>query len=269
MRFTKMEGLGNDYVYLDCTQETPDDLPELARRMSDRHFGVGSDGLICVCPSETADFRMLMFNADGSQGAMCGNGIRCVGKYVYDKGLTQKTRLTIETGAGLRSLTLSPHGRTMEVTVEMGCPVIRRPVTLELPEGKRAVVPVSMGNPHIVRLVTAVKGLNLTEIGPRYTCHPRFPDQVNTEFVELVDRQTIRMRVWERGSGETLACGTGACAGAAVCVAQGLTDPALAVELPGGALQIEWPEPSGPMYMTGPAVTVFEGDWPEDEQRRT
>lgn len=265
MRFTKMEGLGNDYVYLDCTQKIPPELPTLARRMSDRHFGVGSDGLICVCPSQKADFRMLMFNADGSRGKMCGNGIRCVGKLVYDKGLTEKTSLTIETDAGVRALRLSPHMGTMEVTVEMGRPRVGKPMTLELPEGKRAVVPVSMGNPHIVRLVTAVKGLDLTEIGPRYTGHPLFPEQVNTEFVELVDRAHIRLRVWERGSGETLACGTGACAAAAVLMTQGLVEGDALAELPGGALKVSWPDPVGPMYMTGPAVTVFEGEWPEEE----
>ena len=264
MRFTKMEGLGNDYVYLDCTKEAPSDLPELARRMSDRHFGVGSDGLICIFPSEIADFRMVMFNADGSQAEMCGNGIRCVGKFVFDKGLTSKTELAIETLAGVKFLTLSILGGQVDrVTVDMGEPTVEDPRELSWNGKTLQGVSASMGNPHFVIPVPAVKDFPLQEYAPLSVPNPAFPEGVNVEIAEVVDPGHIRMRVWERGSGETLACGTGSCATVAVCAALGLCQREAVVNLLGGDLHIRWDETNNHIYMTGPARTVFEGEWPE------
>ncbi len=259
-----MEGLGNDYVYLDCTQQVPEDLPGLSRRVSDRHFGIGSDGLICIFPSQTADFRMVMFNADGSQAEMCGNGIRCVGKFVYDKGMTDKTQLAIETLAGVKYLTLIvENGKVTMVTVDMGAPKVE-PVRAVTCGGKKYQgVPASMGNPHFVIPVDAVKDYPLPVFAPLSVPNPAFPAGVNVEIVEIVDKGHIRMRVWERGSGETLACGTGACASAAACTTQGLTDREVTVSLLGGQLHIRWDEQDGHIYMTGPARTVFEGCWPD------
>jgi len=265
MRFTKMQGLGNDYVYLDCTKTTPPDLPDLAVRISDRHFGVGSDGLICVCPSETADFRMRMFNADGSEGEMCGNGIRCVGKFVYDKGLTRKTTLFIETLAGIKTLNLKVEGgQVSQVTVDMGTPIPESPRTLNIQGSDYLIYPVSMGNPHAVIFRNGVKELNLSDIGPHFEHHPSFPNRTNTEFVELLGPDHLFMRVWERGSGETLACGTGACATAVAANLAGKAGREVTVTLLGGDLHIRWDETDGHVYMTGPAVTVFEGDWSEE-----
>lgn len=264
MHFTKMEGLGNDYVYLDCTKDVPGDLPELSRRMSDRHFGIGSDGLICIFPSQIADFKMVMFNADGSQAEMCGNGIRCVGKFVFDKGLTDRTELTVETLAGVKQLSLSVlDGEVDSITVDMGVPTVGelREVTLQskLLQGVSA----SMGNPHFVTQVSSVKEYALQEVAPLSTPNPVFSEGVNVEIVEVVDRRHIKMRVWERGSGETLACGTGACATLAVCASLGVCDREATVVLLGGELHIRWDEKDGHIYMTGPARTVFEGEWPE------
>ena len=265
MRFTKMQGLGNDYVYLDCTRQTPADLPGLARRMSDRHFGVGSDGLICICPSERGDFCMRMFNADGSEGAMCGNGIRCLGKFVYDKGLTAKRELVIETRAGLRTLSLVVEsGAVRCVTVDMGAPEIGPAITLSVKGMAYTGVPVSMGNPHFVVETEDVAGLDLPDIGPVFEHDAHFPDRTNTEFVRVLGRDSVEMRVWERGSGETLACGTGACASVAALCAAGRIGPAARVELLGGSLDVRWDSGTGHIFMTGPAVTVFEGDWPDD-----
>ena len=264
MHFTKMEGLGNDYVYLNCLDGTPRDLPGLARRISDRHFGVGSDGLICVCPSEQADFRMRMFNADGSEGEMCGNGIRCVGKFVYDQGLTAKTTVSVETGAGVKvlELQLGGDGKVAMVTVDMGAPAVEAPREIEVDGKTYTVTPVSMGNPHAVLYLDGIDGLDLPGIGPGFECHPIFPNRTNTEFVEITDRTHLRMRVWERGSGETLACGTGACAVLAATVSAGRCERSAEVALLGGVLRIRWDETDGHIYMTGPAVTVFEGDYP-------
>ena len=265
LNFTKMHGLGNDYVYLDCTAGEPDDLPGLARRVSDRHFGVGSDGLICICPSKQADFRMRMFNADGSEGEMCGNGIRCVGKFVYDKGLTHKTSdLTIETLAGVKHLELYlKEGRVDRVTVDMGVPETRPPIELEVLGRTWQVWPVSMGNPHAVIFLDGVDGLDLPAMGPSFEHHPVFPNRTNTEFVQVLDPIHLKMRVWERGSGETLACGTGACATVAAAVQAGLAGRQATVQLLGGDLDIRWSEEDGHLYMTGPAVTVFEGQLPD------
>ncbi len=264
MRFTKMEGLGNDYVYLDCTQSAPEDLPGLSRAVSDRHFGIGSDGLICIFPSETADFKMVMFNADGSQAEMCGNGIRCVGKFVYDKGLTDKTELAIETLAGVKYLTLSvENGRVEQATVDMGVPQIgeSRAVTVGGQEFQGFFV--SVGNPHFVIPMSGVKDFDLSQFASLSIPNPIFPEGVNVETVEVLAPDHVFMRVWERGSGETLACGTGSCATLCACAHQGLTGREGTVQLLGGELHIRWDEGDGHIYMTGPARTVFEGEWPD------
>lgn len=265
MKFTKMQGLGNDYVYLDCTKATPVDLPALAVRVSDRHFGVGSDGLICICASEKADFRMRMFNADGSEGEMCGNGIRCVGKLVYDKGLTDKTTLTVETLAGLKTLELTvADGKVSAVTVDMGPPQIEAARTITFQGKEYRGLPVSMGNPHFVIPTNGVKEFDLRIYAPLSAPNPAFPKGVNVEIAEVLSPSHVRMRVWERGSGETLACGTGACATVAALASEGLIGREATVTLLGGDLHIRWDEESGHIFMTGPAVTVFEGEWPEE-----
>ena len=273
MKFTKMHGCGNDYVYVDCTKAMISDPADVARKVSDRHFGVGSDGLILICPSQQADFRMAMFNADGSEGAMCGNGIRCVAKFVYDKGLTDKTRITVETRAGIKTLDLTVEdGKVSLVRVDMGLPncnteaipvrgmgdfVVGRHVNVA---GQDWVMTcVSMGNPHAVVWVDEVAGLPLEQLGPRFEHHIMFPDRVNTEFVQILNDHEINMRVWERGSGETLACGTGACASVAATYLNRRTGSDVLVHLRGGNLRIEIGD-DGHLYMTGPAATVFEGE---------
>ena len=278
MKFTKMQGLGNDYVYVNCLKEKIADPPELARRISDRHFGVGSDGLIMINPSDKADFEMEMYNADGSRAEMCGNGIRCVGKYVYDYGLTDKTQISVETLAGIKHLDLTvENGKATLVKVDMGQPVFepdRIPVKaegsmvvnepLEVDGKEYRMTCISMGNPHAVIFVDQdVRELPLEEIGPSFENHERFPKRINTEFVRVIDRHTAQMRVWERGSGETLACGTGTCAAAAACVLNGLTEDEVTVHLLGGDLYIKWDREKNTIYMTGPAEIVFEGEWPE------
>lgn len=261
MRFTKMHGLGNDYIYLDCTQSAPDDLPELARCLSDRHFGVGGDGIICVYPSTRADFRMRIFNADGSEGSMCGNGIRCLGKYVYDKGLTDKAHLTIETLAGDRELSLLVEGdRAVAAVVDMGVPAVEPPVGITAGGGTYTAIPVSMGNPHVVIETDDPAALDLTLLGPRVERHPAFPGRVNAEFIRVPGRGELEMRVWERGSGETLACGTGACAAVCAMACLGKLDREAVVHLAGGDLKVRWDEKSGHVFMTGPAMTVFDGE---------
>jgi diaminopimelate epimerase len=257
-----MHGLGNDYIYLDCMAGEPANLPELAREMSRRHFGVGADGLIGICPSRSGDFRMRMFNADGSEGEMCGNGIRCVGKYVYDRGLTDKTRLRIETLAGLKTLELHVSGgQVSAVTVEMGVPRVEHPRTLEAAELLCTVTPVDMGNPHAVLFVQTLAGLEIARPGSALECHPAFPNRTNVEFVQVLSPERLRMRVWERGSGETMACGTGAAAAMAAACVRGLCGHRAAVELPGGELAITWAGEGAPLYLTGPAVTVFNGEY--------
>ena len=260
MKFTKMHGLGNDYVYVDCIHQSVDDLPGLARRVSDRHFGVGSDGLICICPSETADFRMRMFNADGSEGEMCGNGIRCLGKFVYDKGLTDKREVTVETLAGEKTLYLSvENGSVSEVTVDMGAPVVESPIEINVKGITYTGVPVSMGNPHCVVEVAAPAELPLSEIGPDFEVWPYFPDRVNTEFVQVLNDHEINMRVWERGSGETLACGTGACAAVVAAVANGLCEKGrdITVRVQGGDLVVHYTDEA--VTLTGDAKLVYTG----------
>ncbi len=277
MKFTKMQGLGNDYVYVNCFEEKIETPSELAAKISDRHFGVGSDGLIMINPSEKADFEMEMYNADGSRGEMCGNGIRCVGKYVYDYGLTDKTEISVETLGGVKYLSLNVEdGKVRSVRVDMGSPVLRPADIPVRCEGERAVdVPVnvdgteyrmtcvSMGNPHAVVFVDDVETFPLEAVGPKFENHEVFPNRVNTEFVRVVDRKTAEMRVWERGSGETLACGTGACAVAVACVLNGMGEDEMTVKLLGGDLLIQWDRENDKVYMTGPAETVFDGVWNE------
>lgn len=279
MRFTKMQAAGNDYVYMEALKEPVAHPGELSRRISDRHFGVGSDGLILICPPSdpaVADFRMRMFNADGSESEMCGNGIRCVGKYVYDNGLTRKESVRIETLAGIRLLRLHPEGgKVKTVTVDMGEPRLAPrdiPVSGEgetfvsrpLKVGGRVwqVTAVSMGNPHAIVFTEGIDRLDLPQLGPLFEHHPLFPRRTNTEFVEIVYRGHVKMRVWERGAGETLACGTGASAVAVAGALTGHTDRKVRVELLGGELDIEWDEASNHVFMTGGAAVVFTGDYP-------
>lgn len=273
MKFTKMHGLGNDYVYVNCFEEKIDNPPVVARFVSDRHFGIGSDGLIMINPSKVADFEMEMYNADGSRGEMCGNGIRCVAKYVYDYGLTDKTQISVETLGGIKYLDLTVEdGKVALVKVDMGKPELKAELipivsdneqVLDEPievDGKEyRMTGVSMGNPHTVIYVDDVKNLDLETIGPKFENHERFPKRINTEFVRCIDRHTVEMRVWERGSGETLACGTGACAVAVASILNNLTDTQVTVKLLGGDLQIEWDKEKDRVFMTGPAKVVFDG----------
>lgn len=277
MRFTKMQGAGNDYVYVDCFAEPiPEDPSALARAISDRHFGVGGDGLILICPSDVADAEMRMFNADGSPSEMCGNGIRCVAKYVYDHGIRRRDELRIASGGRVLSLELELHnGAVRRVRVDMGEPILsaaKIPTTLpgdpvqNMPlavgDCKLQVTCVSMGNPHCVTFVEEITDELVHRMGPRVEKAPEFPNRTNVEFVKRLGRNRVRQRTWERGSGETLACGSGACA---VCVAGVLTertDRRITVELFGGELDIEWNAKDNHVYMTGPAVEVFSGEWP-------
>lgn len=273
MKFTKMHGLGNDYVYVNCFEEKIDNPPAVARFVSDRHFGIGSDGLIMINPSKTADFEMEMYNADGSRGEMCGNGIRCVAKYVYDYGLTDKTQISVETLGGIKYLDLTVEdGKVSLVKVDMGKPKLEADLIPIISEREQVIdepievdgkeyhmTGVSMGNPHAVIYVDDVKGLDLEKIGPKFENHERFPKRINTEFVHCIDRQTVELRVWERGSGETLACGTGACAVAVSSILNNLTDTQVTVKLLGGDLQIEWDREKDRVFMTGPATVVFDG----------
>lgn len=274
MKFTKMHGLGNDYVYVNGFREQVQNASEAAITMSERHFGIGSDGLILINPSKVADFEMEMYNADGSRAEMCGNGIRCVGKYVYDYGLTDKTCISVETLAGIKYLELIvKDGKVVSVKVDMGSPIL---VPEEIPivaEGNQVVnepinvdgmtyymTGVSMGNPHAVVYIEDVDGLDIEKTGPQFECHERFPKRINTEFCKVIDRKTVQMRVWERGSGETLACGTGACAVAVASALNGFTEDEVTIELLGGDLQIQWDREVNKVYMTGPACVVFDGE---------
>lgn len=273
MKFTKMHGISNDYIYINGATEKIDNLSETAIKLSDRHTGIGSDGIVLILPSKTCDFRMRMFNSDGSEAEMCGNASRCVGKYVYDKGLTNKTKVSLETLAGVKILDLHVvDGKVDTVTVDMGEPILRGldiPTTFDMPTvvsqpievfGKTVLTTcVSMGNPHSVVYVDDVDSLDLEKIGPSYECHSAFPRKTNTEFVEVHSRTEVKMRVWERGAGETMACGTGACAVAVASVLNGVTDRDVCVKLRGGDLNIKWSVEDNHVYMTGPATTVFEG----------
>lgn len=270
VHFTKMQGLGNDYVFINCFKEKVFDPALLARKISDRHFGVGSDGLILIKPSNVADFAMEMYNADGSMGAMCGNGIRCFGKYVYDYRLTNQKKLAIETMSGIRKLELLS---TREVKVDMGCPKLQpSEIGMRVSDKKifihesltvdtttYYVSCVSMGNPHCILFVDYLENLCIDAVGRQIENHPIFTDRTNVEFVQVVDRTHIKLRVWERGSGETLACGTGACAAMIACVLNGRTDTEVEVSLLGGKLFTSWNREEDTVYMTGPAETVFDG----------
>ena len=273
MKFTKMQGLGNDYVYVNCLEEVVENPKEIAIKVSDRHFGIGSDGLILIKPSDKADFFMEMYNADGSQSEMCGNGIRCVGKYVYDFGLTKKTEVAIETLAGIKYLTLHVKDNKVEtVTVDMGCPILEAKEIPVLSQEEQFInqpvqalgqvynmTGVSMGNPHGVIFVENVKDFPVHEVGKVLEVHEIFPRRANIEFVEVLNKTTANMRVWERGSGETLACGTGTCASVVAGVLNGLLERKTLVHLLGGDLLIEWKEDNH-VYMTGAATTVFTGE---------
>lgn len=276
MKFTKMQGIGNDYVYVDCFQETVNNPSAVAKFVSDRHFGIGSDGLILVKPSDVADCEMDMYNLDGSQGAMCGNGIRCVAKFAYDKGIVNKKNISVATKSGIKYLDLTvKNGKVSSVKVNMGSPILNAktiPVVspreqvinepLDVNGETYHITAVSMGNPHAIVYMDDVDGLDIARIGPLFENHINFPDRINTEFVKVIDRHTLQMRVWERGSGETLACGTGACAVAVASTLNGLVDEdvPITVKLLGGDLEILWNRQENLVYMTGLATTVFEGE---------
>ena len=274
MKFTKMHGIGNDYVYVNCFEESVKNPAEVSKFVSDRHFGIGSDGLILISPSAIADFRMNIYNADGSQAEMCGNGIRCVAKYVYDYGLTDKTEISVETLAGIKYLRLQvENGKVASVEVNMGAPILEpKEIPVAVEESPVVNVPVevkgkiyhmtcvSMGNPHAIIFMNNVKDLDIAAIGPYFENHTVFPKRTNTEFVEVLDRNTVNMRVWERGSDETLACGTGACATTVACILNDKTESEVTVHLLGGDLKIRWDREANQVYMTGPATVVFDGE---------
>ena len=282
MKFTKMHGCGNDYIYVNGFEEqiAAEKKPDLVRALSDRHFGIGGDGVIFINPAKEADFEMEMYNADGSRSEMCGNGIRCVAKFVYDKGLTDSEKISIVSAGKIKYLDLTVEkkngdvrGTVSKVRVNMGSPILTPAQIPVVADGEQVVnepifvddreyrmTCVSMGNPHAVIFTEGVADMKLEQIGPSFENHVRFPNRTNTEFVEILDRQHVFMRVWERGTGETLACGTGCCATAVACVLNGLTDDKITVKLLGGELQIEWDREQNVIYMTGPAATVFEGE---------
>lgn len=276
IRFTKMHGCGNDYIYIHGAEcKIPaQEKPELVRKFSDRHFGIGGDGVIFINPSDEADFEMEMYNADGSRAEMCGNGIRCVAKYVYDKGLTDRTQISIVSAGKVKYLTLTVEdGKVSMVRVDMGKPELTASLIPVVSEHEQVVdeeidvdgnvyrmTCVSMGNPHAVVFMDNVADLDLEKLGPHFEQHERFPKRINTEFVRVIDRGTVEMRVWERGTGETLACGTGCCATAVACVLNGKTDPDVTVKVLGGKIHIHWDRETDTVFMTGPASTVFEGE---------
>lgn len=274
MKFTKMHGCGNDYIYVNCLEETVENPHDTAIKVSDVHFGIGSDGLILVCPSKVADFRMAMYNADGSEGKMCGNGIRCVGKYVYDNHLTDKTTVTIETLSGIKTLELTvKNGKVEMAKVDMGAPILKSSLIpaisnedtiinkeIQVNGENYSITCVSMGNPHCVTIVNSTKDFPVEEIGPYFEKHEMFPDRVNTEFVEIISRKEINMRVWERGSGETWACGTGTCASVVACVLNDLTDDEVLVHVLGGDILVHYDRNKNTVFMTGPATTICTGE---------
>ena len=278
MKFTKMHGAGNDYVYINGFTEkiAKEDKPEWVRRVSDRHFGIGSDGAIFINPSDVADFEMEMYNADGTRSEMCGNGIRCVGKFVYDKGLTDKEQFTVVSAGKIKYLDLTiENGKAVQIKVNMGEPILEAKQVPVVSDSEQVIdeliyisetdesynmTCVSMGNPHAVVFMDDVENLQIEKIGPYFENHCRFPNRTNTEFVKVLDRNNVQMRVWERGTGETLACGTGCCATAVACILNGLTDDEVTVHVLGGKIKIFWDRKSNLVYMTGPAETVFEGE---------
>ena len=274
MKFTKMQGIGNDYVYVNCLNDVIENPSEVSKKISDRHFGIGSDGLILITPSDKADFRMRMFNSDGSESEMCGNGIRCFGKFVYDNKLTDKKTIMVETLAGIKVLDMiTENGEVVLIKVDMGEPIllprvipvisnkdvfISEPVTIN--DNTYSITCVSMGNPHAITYVNDVTNFPLEVIGPKMERHEVFPRRINSEFVQVIDKDTLKMRVWERGAGETLACGTGACAVLVASVLNGVSNRKATIKLLGGDLTVEWSEMDNHVYMTGPAVKVFEGE---------
>ena len=275
MKFTKMQGCGNDYVYVNCFKETIENPSELSIKVSNRNFGIGSDGLILICPSEVADVRMEMYNADGSRSQMCGNGVRCVGKYSYDYGIVNKDVVTVETLAGIKTLQLEiENDKVVRVTVDMGAPIVEPSLVPVKAEGDSVIAKpivvdgaeyeitcVSMGNPHAITFVEDTNNIGDIEvIGPKFENHEMFPERTNTEFIQVLSDTEINMRVWERGSGETLACGTGACASVYACILNGKTKDKVTVHLLGGDLWIKYDRESGHIFMTGPAVVVFDGE---------
>ncbi|QVL33340.1 diaminopimelate epimerase [Telmatocola sphagniphila] len=277
MKFTKMQGAGNDYVYVDCFREKfPADPAKLSRAVSDRHFGIGSDGMILICPSEKADARMRMFNSDGSEGEMCGNGLRCVAKYVYDHGISKNETLKLETGRGILTVDLLiEQGKVHRAKVNMGEPILlseKIPTTLPGDPPKNVplniegtnleVTCVSMGNPHCVIFVPEITDHQVLLLGPQLEKHPAFPRRINVEWIQVLSRSEARMRVWERGSGETLACGTGACGATVAGILTGRFDRSVKMHLLGGDLELHWSEKDNHVYMTGPAAEVFSGEWP-------
>ncbi len=280
MKFTKMQGIGNDYVYVNCFEENIENPPELSIAISDRHFGVGSDGLIMIMPSPVADARMRIFNADGSEAQMCGNGIRCVAKYLYECGIKKSDRLTIETAAGIKTIELTTvNGNVTQVKVEMGTPGLLRndipmlgeneqviDVPLQVNETVLNITCVSMGNPHCITFVDDVDSVDLSVTGKAIENHELFPERINAHFVQQISADKIKMRTWERGSGETLACGTGAVATGVACVLNNLTERVISAQLPGGELTVEWTD-DNKTYMTGPAEFVFTGQWNEKKSR--
>ena len=272
--FTKMQGAGNDYVYVNCMNKMLSDINETAKKISDRHFGIGSDGLVLICPSDKADFRMAMYNSDGTQAQMCGNASRCIGKFVHDKGLTDKTVVTLETLAGIKTLQLNldENNRVKSVCVNMGAPEFEAKkipaVSADKDFTKKKmtvlgkeyeVTAVSMGNPHAVTFVDDVDAIEIEKVGPLFENNKLFPERINTEFVQIIDSHTLKMRVWERGAGETLACGTGACAVMAVSDKLGVVSGSADILLRGGKLHIEWNKTENNIYMTGPAEFVYDG----------
>lgn len=279
MKFTKMHGAGNDYIYVNCFEEKIKDRSKTAIKVSDRHFGIGSDGLICIDPSDVADCKMDMYNADGSQGKMCGNGVRCVAKFAYDNGIATKEEIAVETLSGIKYIKVAvKDGKVYEATVNMGAPIIKPVdvpakwdgeeavnVPLEIGGKVYGVTPISMGNPHCITYVNDVYSIEIEKIGPLFENNEKFPERVNTEFIHIVNPELLEMRVWERGSGETLACGTGACASVVASVLNGFCkkDTLITVKLLGGELKIMWSSRDNNVYMTGPAATVCTGETEE------
>ena len=263
MKFTKMQGIGNDYIYVNCFEETVQNPEETARKISDRHFGVGSDGLVLICPDPEADFRMRMFNSDGSESEMCGNATRCIGKYVYERGLTDRTEISLMTGAGIKILKINArHGKVESVRVDMGEPEIQGiGEKLTAKDREFRFTRVSMGNPHAVIFQDEVENFDVAGYGTVIEHDLLFPNRTNTEFAKILGADRIRMRVWERGAGETLACGTGACATLVAAAANHLTGRKANLELNGGTLLIEWDEKTNHVFQEGPAEFVFDGEW--------
>ncbi len=274
LKFTKMQGLGNDYIYIDAINQNIKNEKELARFVSNRHFGIGGDGLILICKSDIADFKMRMFNADGTEAEMCGNGIRCVGKFVYDKGLTNKITIKVETLAGIKILTLNIKDKKVHtIKVDMGEPIFKpemipvladenpvKNLKLKVGEKEFTFTSVSMGNPHAVTIVKDIEKFDVEKYGKVLEIDKVFPNKCNIEFIQIIDKKNVKMRVWERGTGETLACGTGACATAVACILNQLTESKVNIQLQGGILEIEWNKKDNHVYMTGPAVTICDGE---------